>query len=184
MLREGVYEPLFAVVNRQCCNEEIPLIECLLITSLENVMRLLVTFALCVAFLSQQAALAGPAADNLSSCMQKNTSEQDRKDLARWTYSIISVNPALKGMAVPDAQARIDSEKAVGAFLTRLLAKKCLAEARAAGKSEGNEGIKSAFQVVGQLGAMELMAHPSVNSASKGITRYMDTKALDAALNK
>jgi hypothetical protein len=64
------------------------------------------------------------------------------------------------------------------------LAKKCLAEARAAGKSEGNEGIKSAFQVVGQLGAMELMAHPSVNSASKGITRYMDTKALDAALNK
>lgn len=147
-------------------------------------MRLLVTFALCVAFLSQQAALAGPASDRLSSCMQKNTSEQDRKNLARWTYSVISVNPALKGVAVPDAQARVDSEKAVAAFLTRLLAKNCLAEARAAGKSEGNEGIKSAFQVVGQLGAMELMADPSVNNASKGFAQYMDMKAIDAALNK
>lgn len=147
-------------------------------------MRLLITFALCVTFLSQQVAFAGPAADRLSSCMQKNTSEQDRKDLARWMYSIISVNPALKGMAVPDAQARIDSEKAVAAFLTRLLAKNCLAEARAAGKSEGNEGLKSAFQLVGQLGGMELMAHPSVNSASKGFTQYMDKKALDAAVNK
>jgi hypothetical protein len=147
-------------------------------------MRLLAALVLCLATLSQQAAVAGPASDVLSACMQKNTSEQDRKELARWTYGVISVNPGLKGMAVLNVQARTDSEKNVAALLTRLLAKNCLAESRAAGKSEGNPGIRSAFQVVGQLGASELMTHPSVDAAAKGFIQYMDTKALNAVLNK
>ena len=147
-------------------------------------MRLLAALVLCFAALSQQAAVAGPASDALRACMQKNTGEQDRKDLARWIYGIVSVNPALKGMAMPDAQARTDSEKSVAALLTRLLARNCLAEARTAGKLEGNVGIKRAFEVVGELGGAELMAHPSMNAASKGFTQYMDMKALNAALNQ
>ncbi len=129
------------------------------------------------------AAVAGPKAEALATCLADSTSGKDRKTLATWMFFAMSVHPELKGISNVSQQTRDDADRAVAALLGRLLAEQCARETRDA-NAEGGQSLLAAFESLGGLAMQELMANDEVTKAIGGFERYVDMKKLESVLIK
>jgi hypothetical protein len=126
-------------------------------------------------------AIAGPATDALSTCVADNTTGKDRKDLAQWVFVTMSAHPEIQPLShVTDAN-RDELDRKLAALATRLVTESCLAEAKAAIKSEGPDSFKVAFAALGQLAMRELMTNPSVSEAFGRYVKYLDNAKFEKA---
>lgn len=147
-------------------------------------MRVLAILLVSVGLMSQQAAVAGPAAQALGDCLKDNTSGKDRKELARWIFLAMSAHPEIGSVSSATPEVRDNADKIMGATITRLITENCPKQTRAAIQQEGAAGMHSAFSALGQVAMMELMGNPDVAASMGGYMKYLDTKKLDAIISK
>jgi hypothetical protein len=146
-------------------------------------MRILATLFFSFAVLSQQAAMASPAADSLGACLKDSTSGKDRKELARWIVVSISTHPEIRSFISINEETRTDANQRMASLITRLLTENCTAQARSA-IAEGGQGFLDAFKPLGEVAMMELMSDRDVAAAVGAFNQFVDVKKLEAVLAK
>ena len=140
----------------------------------------IILIAIVGAFSVPSSAYAGAYSDALAQCLVKSTSEQDRAQLVRWMFLVLSRHPALKSMAPNDAAALDDSNRALASLMMRLVTESCRTQTREVVKYEGTEAMKKSFGVLGRVAATNLFANPEVSQAMSGFTKYLDKKKLES----
>jgi len=141
--------------------------------------------ALCLLLLgaiSSVPAQAGVFADDLSRCLVRSTTPDDRTLLRKWTFALMSADPDLATMSKVDAATHDTLDKQTGEMMIRLLTDMCPKEALAAIQSEGPGVMFGTFAVLGQYAQGELMQKPPVVAALKNFAKFWDTPKLKAFL--
>jgi hypothetical protein len=128
------------------------------------------------------AAYAGPYADDLSKCLVSSTNKDDRLQLVKWMFVAMGTHPAVRTVASVTPQQVDAANQSTAKLFTRLLTQDCAGQAQKALQYEGPATIELSFQLLGQVAARELFTDPSVMTAMKGLTNYLDQKQLAAVL--
>ena len=128
-------------------------------------------------------AFAGPSraqSDELGKCMTDNTTGKDRKELARWIFISVAAHPHMGDIARVSEDASEKSSRAMAAIVTRLLTESCPNEAKAVVKNEGRQGMKRAFEILGQIAMLELTSDKQVSASVGQFERYIDHAKFNA----
>lgn len=128
-------------------------------------------------------ASASPAADALGACLADNTTGKDRKGMMKWVFMAMSAHPEIHNLSNITEKKRDEVNRMMGAMITKLITESCPAQAKNAA-ANGGEAFKIAFEVVGRLGAQELMSNPEVNSSFSGFAKYMDKDKMNSVFSK
>ena len=145
-------------------------------------LKLCVAFAFVFGCISS--AWAGVYADDFGKCLVASTTKDDRANLIRWLFVAASQHPAVKPIASISPAQQVESDKAVGALLMKLLTDSCKADAQKAIQYEGPITIQLAFEILGKVAGQELFSSPEVAANLKTFTKYIDAdkvKALETA---
>jgi hypothetical protein len=119
-----------------------------------------------------------PRQDVLGTCLSDQTTGRDRKDLVKWIFLAMAQHPDMKGLLTTSAATEAaESNKKIGALVTRLLAESCTNEARQAA-GVGGSAFEAAFEKLGQVAMQELMLDDSVTAAIGGFEPFMDMARL------
>lgn len=141
--------------------------------------RLILSLALVLVTTSAQ---AGPYADDLTKCLVKSTTSDDKSLLVQWIFSMMALHPQVGRLAaVSDAQ-RTELNKGTALLFQNLLTKTCLTETRQALKYEGGATIQTSFGALGQVAAREIFANPQVEAGMSELGKYVDKKSFESAL--
>ena len=122
---------------------------------------------------------AGIYIENLSKCLVKSTSTDDRTDLVKWMFSAASLHPAVQSITTVSKQQLDEANKNTADLLTRLLTHSCEQETKKAVEFEGNVTIQTSFQVLGEVAGRELFSSPEVNDGMSEIGKYLNQEKLD-----
>jgi hypothetical protein len=122
--------------------------------------------------------------DNLSRCLSDSTSGKDRKDLARWVFSVMSSHPEITNISPISPENKLKVEQTAGKLYNRLLTVDCKPEIEAAFKNKSPTATKNAFEQLGRLAMMEIMTNPDVITSFSGISKYIDMSKLQFSNNK
>jgi hypothetical protein len=145
---------------------------------------LLAAAALSAAVATAGVAHAGPASDAMAACMTKAMSDADRAALARWTFTSLSVHPAVKDLSsVTDAQRKTASQAFAGVVM-RLVTVDCHAQAVAAIRSDSPIAIVGAVRSLGESAGAGLLANPAVTIQLAKTTDDLDKAKLAALYNE
>jgi hypothetical protein len=120
------------------------------------------------------AAAAGPQAEALGTCLVDSTTGKDRKELARWLFSAMGAHPSLGDMFTISDPQRDEISRSMAALVTSLMTDKCAKEVRAAIQGEGSTALRSSFEILGRVAAMELQGNAEVAKAISGFEKYLD----------
>lgn len=141
-----------------------------------------VSAAWTLALLSSGPALAGPYSDELSKCLVRSTTDDDKNYLVKWMFAAVTVHPAVRSIAsVSDAQ-REELNRNAAKLVERLLTESCRNETREAVKYEGPGTLQASFQVLGQVAGRGLFADPGVIRSMSAFENYFDTAKLNRLL--
>ena len=122
---------------------------------------------------------AGIYIENLSKCLVKSTSTEDRTALVKWMFSAASLHPAAQSITTVSKQQRDETNKNTADLLTRLLTHSCEQETKKAVEFEGSITIQTSFQVLGEVAGRELFSNPEVNDGMSEMGKYLDQDKLD-----
>jgi len=139
--------------------------------------------AMAAAFTGQNA-FAGVFADELSKCLVKSSSTDDRVLLVQWMFGALSLHPAVQPMVSVKPEQRDVATKKAGVIFSRLLTENCRKESVAALKNEGNSAVGVAFGVLGQVASRDLMSNPNVEKGMGDLGTQLEGDAKLAALLK
>jgi hypothetical protein len=143
-------------------------------------MKRIVTGALALAGLfAATPSMAGIYADDVTRCVVKATSDQDRLDLVRWIYAAMSLHPDLKTMANVTAEQRAQFNQTMSVLVTRLLSKDCHKETVEAIKYEGTSFLEATFGSLGEIAMRGLMANQEVSKGFQEWASTMDPKVIE-----
>lgn len=135
---------------------------------------------LVAALLISGTAHAGAYSDSLSMCLVGKSTMDDHVVLVRWMFVAMSRHPAVATLAtLTDAQVDKANQQMAELF-TRLMTETCRDQAKLALKNEGSLAVQQSFEKLGQQAGAELFINPNVAKSMSGITKYLDTKKLDA----
>ncbi len=130
-----------------------------------------------------QASAAAPSTtDIFANCMIDTLNGKERKNLAKWVFFAVAAHPEIKTYANATPQDIEESDKYVGALITRLLTENCPKELQAASKDDPL-ALQKGFQLVGQVAMQELMADQSVMKAISNYAHYADQDKINAVLS-
>ncbi len=122
---------------------------------------------------------AGIYIENLSKCLAKSTSIEDRTALVQWMFSAASLHPAVQSITTVSKQQLDETNKNTAELLTRLLTHSCEPETKKAVEFEGNITIQTSFQVLGEIAGRELFSSPEVNDGMSEMGKYLNQEKLD-----
>ncbi len=121
---------------------------------------------------------AGIYSDELAKCTVEKTTEQDKINLIKWMFTAITLHPAISSL-VPITKAKRDlNNRNIAKMLEKLLISTCRNETVNAVKYEGDVAIAAAFQVLGEVAARELFAHPAVTAGMAELDKYIDNEKI------
>lgn len=147
----------------------------------EKTMVRIAAAATALALLAQaSAAQAGVYTDDLSKCLVKASSAEDRSDMVLWIYAATSLHPNVKPYSkVTEAQHEAVTKKAA-ALTQRLLTVDCRKETVEAIRYEGASTMEAAFGVLGQVAMADLMTDQQVAQGMAKMGTYLDNEKLEA----
>ena len=128
-----------------------------------------------------QPSFAGPAQDEMSKCLTDSTTGKDRKDLARWIFTVMTLHPEVASISSVTPEMRRATDKAAGTLLSRLLTKDCKAQFIAQYKDDP-QSVKDSFEALGRMAMQELTANPNVTAGMSGFIQYMDMNAMQTMM--
>ncbi len=140
----------------------------------------IVTIALITLFCAHPS-WAEPAQDEMSKCLTDSTTGKDRKDLARWIFTVMTLHPEVSSISSVTPEMRAATDKTAGMLLSRLMTKDCRAQFIAQYKNDP-QSVKDSFEGLGRMAMQELVANPNVTAGMSGFMRYMDMKALQTMM--
>src|SRR5262245_60520797 len=82
-------------------------------------------------------AFAGPYTDDLSKCLVRSTTPEEKSLLVQWMFATMALHPDVKYLAKVTPAERAKLNQRVAALFESLLTRSCLSEARNALKNEG-----------------------------------------------
>jgi len=141
----------------------------------------LLAVLLVTVIVSAPAVQAGVYTDELSKCLVRSTTSEDKTAFVRWIFSIMGAHPDVKDLAVVTDGKRAEMGKQTGALLMRLLTESCVNETREAFKNEGDTALGGSFSVLAQVAVRELLVNPEVQAAIKELALSIDEEKLKAA---
>jgi len=125
---------------------------------------------------------AGPYGDDLSKCLVKSTTDQDKSLLVQWIFYAIALNPQLAPVANISPEQREQVDKGTARMFETLLTESCLKETQAAVKYEGSTAIAEAFKLLGQVASQEMFSDPAVSKGTENFSRYIDSDRIGKLL--
>jgi len=143
----------------------------------------LVLLAICTLRATPSLAI-GPYTDELSKCLVKSTSENEKTLLVRWMFAVISLHPAVKPIVTITVAQRKQLTQQMATVVEHVLTVSCRTEAEQAVKYEGNGALETSFSVLGQAAARELFANPQVTAGVADLQKSIDGEKLKAALRR
>ena len=123
--------------------------------------RFFVTALLLLGLLGR-VAQAGVYTDDLSKCLIRATSTNDRVVLVRWMFAMLALHPAVQPLSSISAGQREAASNIAAGLFARLLTADCRQESVNALKYEGVAAMGASFQVLGQVASRDLMTDPNV----------------------
>lgn len=123
---------------------------------------------------------AGVYADTMGKCLVSATSAKDKTDLVRWIFSNAALHPEVASIASISKPQREKINRTAGALMERLLTVDCRKESGEALRYEGAIAMQLSFQILGQVAAASLMAHPAVGQGFEYILQLLDEKKIKA----
>lgn len=145
--------------------------------------RLLPLFAwIALAFAFAAPVVAGPYTDDLSKCLVRSTTPEEKSLLVQWMFANMALHPDVKYLArvTPAERARLNQR--VAALFESLLTRTCLSEARDAVKNEGPSTFEASFTILGQVAGRDLSAHPQVAAGFAEFAKAVDGPKIEKAL--
>ena len=128
-------------------------------------------------------AFAKTPTDVFSTCLVDNLNGKERKKLAKWVYLAMAAHPEIKPLSKASADDIEESNKYIGALITKLLTVNCPSELNTATKSNRN-ALKQGFRLVGQVAMGELMANKAVKESISSYLNYIDIDKIKAVTAK
>lgn len=121
------------------------------------------------------------AADALSACVVRSTTDADSVTTARWLFIAMSRHPSLpRSVRVNDADG-LEANRQMGALVNRLLFDACASEARAAVQAGGQDAaLEAAFGTLGEKAMTDLMGNADVLASVIQLGAYVDRERLTA----
>jgi len=136
--------------------------------------------AAAVTLLASTAAQAGPYTDDLSKCLVRSTSEQQKAVLVEWVFAIAALHPSVKPLSSVSDAKRTDLNKSVADLFTTLLTASCRQETQDAVKYEGAAAIQTSFALLGQVAMTDLFSNPDVAQGLGAFSQYLDKSKFDS----
>jgi len=136
--------------------------------------RYLFVISIIAALLTPAVAHAGSQAHGLGVCLTDSLNGKERKNLAKWIFLGMSAHSTIEPYYDVSAQDVDDSNRYVGALVTRLLTEDCPNQARLAFEEGGASGFEYAFSVVGKVAMQEIMSEPQVSQSLGAFEQYLD----------
>ena len=122
---------------------------------------------------------AAPYPDTLEACVVAAAGAEDRRVLAQWMFSALSLHPDLAGMAKVSDTQREEASMRMGAMLVRLLTVDCAEQAsRALRAGSAEMAFHRAFVRVGELAGEGLFNHPGVAAAGDQVVEHVDIRRI------
>ena len=145
-------------------------------------MRYALTIILSVIILANMnSVFAGQPTQQFSACLTDSLNGKERKLLAKWIYFGMSSHSLIKPYSNASDKDIEESNKFVGALITRMLTEDCPKQAKAALDDSGATAFTEAFRIVGEVAMQELMTEPSVSQSLGAFEKYMDQSKFDEA---
>jgi len=110
--------------------------------------------------------LADFNSENLAQCMVRYTSQADQLALVRWTHALQSADSS--------AQGSPETDKKVGALLTRLLTTDCRKQTLAALKSGGPAVIENALGELSETPMFGITTRPKTKKGLENWSKVLD----------
>lgn len=124
-------------------------------------------------------ASAGIYADDVTRCVIKATSDDDRLALVRWVYASMSLHPELKAMSDIAPGQRTQINQTMSTLVVRLLTRDCRKETVEAIKYEGGGFLEGTFRSLGEIAMGGLMSNPEVGKGFQEWSDTMDPKVIE-----
>ena len=121
---------------------------------------------------------AGPFNDRASMCLVRETSEADRAVLIRWMFAAMSSHPRVADLGELTPAKRSELSKGAADLIVDLIVRRCRTEMREALRYEGQDALRSSFEVLGKVAMQGLMADPAVMAYISEIDSHVDPEML------
>lgn len=125
---------------------------------------------------------AGPYADDLTKCLVKSTTTEDKSTLVQWMFAMSALHPDVKQLSAVSPGKRTELNRQVANMLTSLLTQACLSETRDALNYEGPQTLVTGFTVLGQVAGRELFSSPEVSAGMEELGSMVDSQKLESTL--
>jgi hypothetical protein len=125
---------------------------------------------------------ANPPSDALGSCMANSLASNERKELAKWIFFIMSSHPDIQQYSQVTVEARRSTDEYAAKLITRLLTENCATQAKTAVKADGQKALGKAFETVGGVAMQELMSNKEVTTSMLGYTKFLDFNKLSTVI--
>lgn len=129
-------------------------------------------------------AAAGPFTDELSKCLVKSTSAEDRIALVRWMFAALAAHPGVADVSVIPPQEMTDATVNAAGLFQRLLLISCRDQTVEALKYEKEEALRTSFGLLGRIAAVDLFESPEVKAEIAKLASYMDEEELEKLVEK
>lgn len=120
------------------------------------------------------AAHASLYTDDLSKCLVRSTTEQQKELLIQWIFAISALHPAVQPLSTVTDGKRKELDKAVADLFTTLLTDSCRQETHDAIKYDGPAALQASFSLLGQVAMSNLFSDQNVLKGLSGFTQYLD----------
>jgi hypothetical protein len=131
--------------------------------------------------------LPGPAhadifVDDFDRCLVNSTTKADQIVLAKHSFALMSLHPALRAISGMTDEERAAIRDASLALYTRLLIHDRRPQFIAAVKADGTDAVQSAFNLLGGVATRNLMLDPAVQAGLNEFGEaFKNSKPIDAA---
>lgn len=136
-------------------------------------------FLLALLFISfSQAAVAGPFANKLATCLVKQTSEADKEILMQWIFAAMAHHPEVKQLSSVNPATAEKLNKTTANLFTDLVAVRCKEQTKDAINYEGDVALRVAFETLGRVAMQGIISNPAVNGYMGGLQKHFDLNKL------
>lgn len=123
-------------------------------------------------------------AQDLKKCLVSSLNEYDKKIIQQWIMQAMFAHPNLSAKNSYSTQEVIQNRQAVGRLFTRLLAKDCTYELTLTAYYDGENGINTAFEALGEFAMMDIISSPTVEQHVSSNAEYINMPEIERAIKK
>lgn len=119
-------------------------------------------------------ASAGIYTDDLTRCLVRATTPEDKITLVHWIFSAMSASTHVAPLTTITDADREKSAQDMARLTERLVLVDCRREASEALRYEGAQAFPDSFGVLGETAMVQLMNDPAVNAAMARLNTYIN----------